>query len=278
MTVWPLKFRAQDDGGLFFTNDAGGFFVSDEAFLARYVTNSLTAADLSFLQTEGHAFEHAGDLAHTAFSHRWAARQNARRDLSYVILVPTLRCNLACTYCQVSRAAQTALGYDWTDEVVAHVIGFLDRLDIQEIKVEFQGGEPMLRTDLLHAIRNFCRSRFQRAEFVVCTNLQVLGPQQLTFLEDSDTFVSTSIDGSTEEHNRNRTQDPKLARAFFANLKTLVYRFGSARLSALPTIDMRKPPDFDSLIDTYEALGLKSVYLRPVNYQGFARRTPPSGN
>jgi radical SAM protein with 4Fe4S-binding SPASM domain len=69
-----------------------------------------------------------------------------------------------------------------------------------------------------------------------------------------------------------------LAATFFANLKTFVDRFGSARLSALPTIDMRKPPDLDALIDTYDSFGLKSIYLRPVNYQGFARRTPLAGD
>jgi len=98
MTVWPLKFRAADDHLLFFSNDAGGFFASDEDFLARYATDTLTHDDHTFLHDEGHAFTDAGDLSHTAFAYRWAARQNAQRHLSYVILVPTLRCNLACTY------------------------------------------------------------------------------------------------------------------------------------------------------------------------------------
>src|SRR5262249_29137390 len=50
----------------------------------------------------------------------------------------------------------------------------------------------------------------------------------------------------------------------------------STRLAALPTVDLRDPPDIPALIETYVGLGLRSIYLRPVNYQGFARRTPQS--
>ena len=36
MNVWPLRFRQTHDGEVFFADDAGGFFMSDRAFLARY--------------------------------------------------------------------------------------------------------------------------------------------------------------------------------------------------------------------------------------------------
>src|SRR3546814_2955651 len=32
------------------------------------------------------------------------------------------------------------------------------------------------------------------------------------------------------------------------------------------------PPDIDALIDSYAALGLDSIFLRPINFQGFARK------
>jgi radical SAM protein with 4Fe4S-binding SPASM domain len=49
-------------------------------------------------------------------------------------------------------------------------------------------------------------------------------------------------------------------------------------VSALPTIDIDCPPDLEALIDTYQSFGLSSIYLRPVNYQGFARRRRPRDN
>jgi radical SAM protein with 4Fe4S-binding SPASM domain len=151
-------------------------------------------------------------------------------------------------------------------------LGFLDQVPTDEIKVEFQGGEPLLRTDLLVAVRDFCRRRFSRAQFVVCTNLQILGPDQVAFLDSDDTFTSTSLDGAIADHDRHRTQDARRATTFFANLETAVDRFGG-RVSALPTIDPNAPPDFDALIETFASFGLRSIYLRPVNYHGFARRS-----
>ncbi|WP_341485624.1 hypothetical protein [Thioclava sp. GXIMD4215] len=42
-------------------------------------------------------------------------RNGARSEMNYFILVPTLRCNLRCDYCQVSRVSENARGFDWDD-------------------------------------------------------------------------------------------------------------------------------------------------------------------
>ena len=272
MNVWPLKFRSTADGLLLFSDDAGGFFCSDAAFLERYAADRLSESDLGFLGRGGHAYRAEGDLAHTAFAYRWSQRQAVRRELGYVILVPTLRCNLSCGYCQVSRASEAAKGYDWTPEFTAQTLGFLDRLTTSEIKIEFQGGEPLLRVDLLEEVREFCRQRFATSTFVVCTNLQRLGEREWDFLSAPDTFVSTSLDGDASTHQRQRSGSVEATRSFFANLDEAIARLGPGKVSALPTIDPLSPPVFDTLIEAFEQRGLRSIYLRPINHQGFARR------
>ena len=275
MNVWPLKFREIDDHRMFFADDAGGFFLSDHGFLHRYGKDLLTKRDLDFLHSSGHAYQREGDLAHTAFAYRWTARQAQPESLSYVMLVPTLRCNLSCTYCQVSRVAETARGFDWTSETLQAVLTFLDGLSTDHIKIEFQGGEPMLRLDMLVAVRDFCRRRFRASSFVVCTNLQSVGPAELEFLSAEDTHVSTSVDGAIADHDRHRTQDSHRAVEFFRNLHA-VRQVAGDRVSALPTIDLDAPPDIDALINTYVEIGQSTIYLRPVNHQGFARRRHPA--
>lgn len=273
MTVWPLRFRELGDG-LLFADDAGGYFRSNEAFLERYVHDRLSPEDRTFLRSGGHSFDLPGDLSHTAFAWRWANRLATAGTISYLMLVPTLRCVLNCTYCQASRASEHASGFDWTEETLASVLGFLDRLETDGVKIEFQGGEPTLRLDLMKKIRDFCRTRFDRSEFVVCTNLQRVSSALWAFLEADDTFTSTSVDGAFSTHNHQRMQNPELAHQFFANVEEAAERLGPRKLSALPTIDPLTPPDISTLIDTYENLGIGSIYLRPVNYQGFARRRP----
>ncbi|MER2535272.1 MAG: His-Xaa-Ser system radical SAM maturase HxsB [Rhizobiaceae bacterium] len=272
ISIWPLKFREATDGDILLADDAGGFFRSNEAFLTRYASGALTADDHTFLLSNGHAFRNELDPAYLSFAYRWARRQSVRHELSYVILVPTLRCNLTCDYCQVSRAPATARGFDWTEETLAATIAFLDRIDSSALKIEFQGGEPLLRLDLLDAVRRFCRSRFSQSQFVVCTNLQNVTEEAWFFLASEDTFISTSLDGDRGTHQRQRTRSDQSTAEFFANLDHAIERFGPSKISALPTIDVDRPPSSDTLISAFANLGLTSIYLRPINYQGFARR------
>lgn len=272
MNVWPLKFRDMTDGLTLFADDAGGFFKAGDGFLDRYATDGLSAADRAFLARGCHSFGRERDLSWTSFAYRWARRQSRPRKMNYVILVPTLRCNLACEYCQVSRVPEKARGFDWSDETLAGVFSFLDGLEGPDIKIEFQGGEPMLRVDLLEAVRHFCREKFSQSQFVVCTNLQKMDERAWAFLDADDTFISTSLDGDRLTHERQRTHDGDLTDAFFRNIEAAVARYPEGKISALPTVDVANPPDLEALLDNYDRYGIRSVYLRPINHQGFARK------
>jgi His-Xaa-Ser system radical SAM maturase HxsB len=272
MNVWPLRFRKLDEQRLLFADEAGGFFTANEPFLERYARGSLSDTDQEFLKQNGHAFDKENDLAFTSFAYRWTQRQARPQRLSYVVVVPTLRCNLSCTYCQVARADENAAGYDWSEITLREVFTYLDALDTDCIKIEFQGGEPLLRLDLLERLRAFCRQRFDRANFVVCTNLQRVSESHWEFLDADDTSVSTSLDGDIDTHSRHRTHVPASTDEFFANLDYALKRLGPDRVSALPTIDVDAPPAPSALVDAYVRFGFRSIYLRPVNYQGFARK------
>ncbi len=271
MKVAPLRFRELRNGFLF-ADEAGQFFSSDSGFLQRYVFDRLSPADLSFLRSNGQAYNKETDFYFFSYLRRWAARQNDNKSLSYVILVPTLRCDLACSYCQVSRVSERARGFDWDDEQLKRAQEFLAQLETDDIKIEFQGGEPLLRLDVLQAVTSFCETHFSKTEIVICTNLQHLDEEALSFFEKDNVFISTSLDGSKLSHERHRTQDATLTKKFFANLELVLRRFGTEKVSALPTIDYSQPPDLEGLLRTYTSYGLRSIYLRPVNYQGFARK------
>ncbi len=72
----------------------GGYFRSDNEFLDRYASDSLTESDHVFLSDNGHCYSTKDDLACTSYAFRWARRQSIQKNPSYIILVPTLRCNL----------------------------------------------------------------------------------------------------------------------------------------------------------------------------------------
>ncbi len=272
MPIVPLKFRESDDDLLLFADDAGGYFKSDDKFLHRYALGQLEPSDVRFLHENGHGFEEIGDLAYSGFEHRFASRLYVPHELDYVILVPTLRCNLACGYCQVSRVNENTPGFDWDEETIEAVLRFLGDLTTRKIKIEFQGGEPLLRLDIIKRVRDYCREKFEESEFVICTNLQEVSFEAWELLEQPDVFTSTSLDSNPLTHQSQRTITAERTNAFFRNLTAAVARLGPGKVSALPTINPQNPPPPQSVIDTFLNFGIRSIYLRPVNYQGFARK------
>jgi His-Xaa-Ser system radical SAM maturase HxsB len=259
------------DGRALFVNDAGGFFAAEPGFVDRLDRGSLSCAERSRLRSRGHLIEDGDTLGAAAHARGIATRLARAGSLDYLILVPTLRCNLACSYCQVSRVAEGARGFDWSSETLAAVLSVIDRMDATQVKIEFQGGEPTLRPDLINAVIDRC-GRFARSEFVICTNLQQLDDEILAILDRPDVFISTSLDGDVLTHRRNRTGEEGKTATFLNNLRLVTTRYGPSKVSALPTVDAADPPAMDDLIDSYIEYGFDSIFLRPINYQGFARK------
>lgn len=269
MMFMPLRTRALTNGDVLHVNDDGRFFASDAAFVERLLSDALSASDTAFLDARNHRIAEEDSFGLASFQYRQAQRLTKAGPLDYLILVPTLRCNLSCSYCQVSRAALNALGYDWSDETLGEVLKLIDALPSPRIKIEFQGGEPTLRSDLLRAVMERC-ARFEERQFVICTNLHELGPEQWGLFDRPDVFISTSLDGDLLTHAKQRTGAE--TGKFETNLRAVVERYDSTKVSALPTIDPDDPPDIAGLIDTFVSFGLTSIFLRPINYQGFARK------
>ena len=277
MNIFPLRFRKLDNDHIIVADESGSFFLAKDEFIERYVRGNLRYVEKQFLREKGHAFDHEGDLAHMGFLSRWSLRQHVSdQETAYVILIPTLRCNLKCSYCQVSPASLDASGFDWDNETLDNILNFIDNMNVHEIQIEFQGGEPFLRLDLLEKVAAFARQRFQRVKFIVCSNLQILDENISEFLTSEDVFISTSLDGPHHIQTRNRTGHGGMTDTFLHNLEKVISLVGPERISALPTIDPFAPPDPEDLILTYEEFGFTSIYLRSINYHGFARKAYPA--
>lgn len=268
-----MRFRRLADNRILFAHEAGGYFLSGERFLERLANNRLSPDDMVFLSSRGFLLEEDG-LAEISFLNQLAGRLAPAGKLDYVLLVPTLRCDLACSYCQVSRASLSASGYDWSEETLEKTLAFLDREGGETIQVEFQGGEPSLRLDLLEKVASFCRQRFKSVKFILCTNLSSLDGRLKAFLASPDVFVSTSLDGPSELHQAQRTGSTEATQRFQQNLAEAL-DIAPGRVAALPTLNPAHLPSPSELLDAYEKFGLTSVYLRQIVYQGFARKRHP---
>mgnify|MGYP001465961000 CR=1 FL=1 len=173
----PFRFRDINSQTLL-TNEVGdyGFFRQD--IIHKIFANQLTKEEE--IRLDGLSIDFDGNKSWKLLSLARRAKSKlnlTNQKLAYIMVVPTLRCDLSCVYCQVSRAPVTAQGFDWDKDTLKHFGKYLDNLETQKIQIEFQGGEVTLRPDIIKEIIEICESKFSEAQFVICTNLLTINKE-----------------------------------------------------------------------------------------------------
>src|SRR6202023_2808809 len=68
------------------------------------------------------------------------------------IFVVTLRCEHSCPYCQVSRQSTDRSRFDMSEQTATRALDIAFSSPSARIKIEFQGGEPLLNFPMIKAI------------------------------------------------------------------------------------------------------------------------------
>ena len=194
------------------------------------------------------------------------------------IFVVSLRCEHSCPYCQVSRQSQDKVRFDMSEETALLALEAVFRSPSPNIKIEFQGGEPLLNFPLIKTVvaearrRNLSEGR--TLGFVIATNLALLDDEVLEFCGENDVYLSTSLDGPADLHNQNRPRpgNDSWERAV-AGIRRVRETLGADRVSALMTTTERSLDRVTDIIDCYLEQGLREIFLRPLSPYGFAIKT-----
>ena len=194
------------------------------------------------------------------------------------IFVASLRCEHSCPYCQVSRQSSDKTRYDMTSETAELGLASAFRSPAESIKIEFQGGEPLLNFPLVEDVvaraESMNESHGKNLSFVIATNLALLNDDILDFCDRHGVFVSTSLDGPADLHNKNRPRPGRNSWELATEgIQRVRERLGIDRVSALMTTTRSSLDRVKEIIDTYVDLGLTSIFLRPLSPYGFAIKT-----
>jgi uncharacterized protein len=209
------------------------------------------------------------------------ARTRYRRLTEFTslhILVASLRCEHSCPYCQVSRQSSDKAAYDMTFETAALALESVFRSPSQRVKIEFQGGEPLLNFELIEEVVAAARARNETAGkalgFVIATNLALLDDRVIEFCRANDVYISTSLDGPADLHNKNRPRPGRNSwELATAGIQRVREELGVDRVSALMTTTRSSLGRVKEIVDTYVEQGLTNVFLRPLSPYGFAIKT-----
>jgi His-Xaa-Ser system radical SAM maturase HxsB len=193
------------------------------------------------------------------------------------IFVVTLRCEHTCRYCQVSRQSAAKSEFDMTEETARRGLELAFRSPSPHLKIEFQGGEPLLNFPLVRWItaeaKRMNAGHGKDLAFVIATNLALINDDMLEFCAEQGMHISTSLDGPQDLHNGNRRRPGQDSwQQGVAGIRRVQERLGPDRVSALMTTTEAALGRATEVIDAYADLSLHGVFLRPISPYGFALR------
>jgi len=201
------------------------------------------------------------------------AASTATSGPSLFMVVPTLRCDHSCKYCQVSRVPVSKSGYDLPVESIDKILRIIEHSPRQALKIEFQGGEPLLEFDYLREFVSRAKTKLsdRSVSFVICSALGPLDNDILKWAKDEDVDFSVSLDGPALVHNKNRPSKYFDTHAnTIKGIRLIQETLGPDKVNCLATITKEAFVDPEALVRSYFDLGLESIFIRPLSPFGFA--------
>lgn len=198
------------------------------------------------------------------------------------IFVVSLRCEHSCHYCQVSRVSADRALYDMSPETAAKSLDLVFHSPADSIKIEFQGGEPLLNFERIVKVVEDAERRAgetnKSVEFVVTTNLALVTDEILDFFRRHNVLVSTSLDGPEFIHNANRPRPGNNSyQLTIENISRAREALGYDRVGALMTatrLSLGRPRE---IVDEYVRNDFQSIFLRSLSPFGFALKAKNIG-
>ena len=280
-TLLPFRFSRLDSTRYVAVNEVGEWHVLDRADLQSLVKKTLDRGSPLYqeLQTRHFLIDADSTVGIDLMILKCRTkRQRIAEFTSLHMFVVSLRCNHTCKYCQVSRQSEDRVSYDMTEAIADKGIDFTFRSPARSIKIEFQGGEPLLNFPLIKYIVLKAKERnlIERRDlmFVITTNLSTITDEILAFCREHDIYISSSLDGPEDLHNANRPKDGNNSyQLTIEGIKRVRENLGVNYISALMTTTQASLSRVTEIIDEYVRQGFNGIFLRSLSPYGFAIKT-----
>jgi uncharacterized protein len=281
----PFRFTALDSSRYVLSNMAGEYRVVTRDLIEALVNHKLLSGGDAYDDLKSGHFLYDADstvaLELLGLKYRTKLSRVAQFTGLHMFVV-TLRCDYTCQYCQVSRQTEDRLAFDMSSQIAERAVDLVFRSPSPGIKIEFQGGEPLLNFDGIRSVVELAqarnRSEGRDLQFVIASNLSMLSDSRLSdeildFCDAQQVFFSTSLDGPEDLHNRNRPRPGKDGYArTVTGIRRIRERLGVDRVSALMTTTEASLGRVREIVDEYVSQGFRSIFLRPLSPFGFAAR------
>jgi His-Xaa-Ser system radical SAM maturase HxsB len=279
-TILPFRFSRFGINQMLLVNDAGDFYFLDSANFSSFIEYHMVTSSRVFKDLKSKHFAtdtHIApviDLISTKYRSKKAFLNNFT---ALHMVVITARCNHRCSYCHASSEDISSIGWDMKPAVGKKVVEMIFQSPSPNIKIEFQGGEPLLNwstvTEIVSYAQELNKTCKKNLEFVLCSNITMINEDHIKFIKDNNILISTSLDGPKDIHDAHRImRNGKSSYDSFVEKLHFVRKYlGQGSVSALMTITPDSLKYMREIIDEYIKLGFSGVFIRALNPFGYAK-------
>lgn len=210
-TILPFRFERFSNEEVLLTNDVGEYIFLSTSDFNKFVKYELNPESDIFKNISSKQIATTDKIENvvTMLATKLRTKKSILRNFTELhMVVPTLRCNSSCIYCQVKRNEKTDHSADMTKNTAKNIVHTIFECPSNCIKIEFQGGDPSTDFEMVQYIieeaewQNIRKRKY--LEFIICTNITLLTPKMVRYLKRYKCQISTSLDGPKEIHNMNR--------------------------------------------------------------------------
>ncbi len=275
----PFNFEYRKESVLMVNQVGEYLFLPYDDFYLFVKGNLDSTSDIYFKLKAKHflTIESEKDLIIEMISTQLRTRKEYLIDFTSLhMVVITLRCNCLCKYCHASSVDYKNKKYDMTWDIAKKTVDMIFQTPSKDIKIEYQGGEPLLNWDVLKQSILYAEFLNKIAKknlgFVICTNLMEITDEQIDFCKKHNIKFSTSLDGVKDIHDYNRQSRiyDSSYDEFIKNSNRVKTVLNNNGISPLLTITRYNLYRLREVIDEYIRLGYKNVFLRALNPYGNA--------
>jgi uncharacterized protein len=279
-TIFPFRFTRFGKDVLL-ANEGGEFIFLSENSFTRLRTYQLSTADEAFLDLKSKHIVTDSDQAIPVYllATKYRTKKSfLSRFTALHIFIITLRCNQRCRYCQASSEDETKIEFDMNITTAKKCVDMVFRSPSPEIKIEFQGGEPLLNFGTIRYVVDYAeklnRIYNKDLEFVICTNLLAINDAILDFLAEHKIWISTSLDGPKELHDNNRItrEGGGTYGHVIKNIQLAQDKLGIERVSALMVTSKVNIDSLNDVVDEYIKRRFNSIFIRTLHPFGRAAK------
>lgn len=281
MPLLPFTFKKTNSGDLLIVNQGGEYiFLTRKEFNALLNVNRepICSELLKVFKSKQLCYTTDKELSLQLLATKLRTRKSFLKEFTSLhMMVLTARCNCVCDYCHASSSDTQTKNSDMTWNIAKAAIDVIFLSPSCDIKIEFQGGEPLLNWDVLQKSVLYAEELNKTHNghchgFVICTNLMLMDAEKLHFCKEHQIDISTSLDGIKSLHDLHRKarSGESSYDKFVEKLSETRAVLGKDSCNALLTVTRDHLKCLRETIDEYRRLGFNGVFLRNINPYGYA--------